>query len=577
MVAGLAAAILAGAGAMWLLRPAEPRVARAVRFTIELPIARQLGSMSLAPDGGKLAYVGTEASQSRIFVHRFDTGLDEPIAGTEGARAPFFSPDGSQVGFFLRNDLMSVRLEGGRPTTIWRLPPVQFADRVNAALWLDDGTIVCSAGAAGLWRVPVSGQHARLVAYLDPAHGELNFGRPTLVPGQQHVLVPVAGGAALDPVPITLLSLNTGERRLLVADGDAPHYLPTGQLAYLARGGLVATAFDSARMTLTGSSVPVIDSVSRYAVSARGDLAYTLAASGEPSTLVRLDRKGVTVKVANLPPGTWGSVSLAPDGRRVAMHQSLGRVATLWTTDVDRGDLTLIGREGNPHAAVWSPDGQRIVFSAYRDRQISNLFLQNADGTGQPTPLVRSRLHGDPGSWSKDARWLAYTESSRETGYDLWTLDTRSGGAVVFRQTQANESMPRISPDGAWLAYQSNDTGRSEIYVEAFPAGGRRTKISLDGGSEPLWCDADRTLLYRSRDRLMSVRVGTQGGSPVPEAPAVVLEGSFVRAQTFGPSAYAVSPDGRYFYFVQQAASPPAPATIHVVLGWLEEFKRRLK
>jgi serine/threonine protein kinase len=576
-----AGAILVGAIARLWLAPPSP-TPRVVRFTIQLPISRQLESISLSPDGRKLAYTGTEAGQSRIYVRSFDSGSDVPLTGTEGARAPFFSPEGNQVGFFVRNVVMKVPVAGGEPTTMWQLPEAQYATRSNTATWMDDGAILCSAGGAGIWRVPVSGERARLVAGVDPTRGECYFGRATLVAGGPNVLLSVKGGGTLDPTPLVLVSLDTGTRRPLVPDGDAPHYLATGHLVYWVRGRLVAAALNPARMKITGSTIPVVDAVgssSQFSISMNGDLAYASAPAEGPSTLVRVDRKGSAVIVAELPAGNWGSISLSPDGRRIATAQTEadGTTSKLWTIDVDRGDLTLLGREGNPHAPVWSADGRSIVFSSHRGGTISNLFLQNADGTGEAKQLVQSRQHDDPGSWSRDGRWLAYAESSPETGHDLWTLDAQSQHAAVFRQTAADEDHPQISPDGAWLAYQSNETGRYEVYVEAFPAGGRRVKISLDGGTEPLWCEADRTLLYRSGSRLMSVRFGGQGELPTRDKPVLVLEGSFVHYSAFGTPAYAVSPDGRYFYFVRQVPAPPSAATIKVVLGWIEEFKRRLK
>ena len=249
----------------------------------------------------------------------------------------------------------------------------------------------------------------------------------------------------------------------------------------------------------------------------------------------------------------------------------------LWTIDVERGDHTLLAREGGPHAPIWSADGRSIIFSAYLGGQVSNLFLQNADGTGAAKQLVQSLLHCDPGSVSADGRWLAYGESSPETGRDLWTLDLESRRTAVFRRTTGNESQPRISPDGAWLAYESDESGSTEVYIEAFPAGGSRVKASLGGGTEPVWCPSDGSLLYRSGDRLMSARVGRRGDLPSVDKPLLVLEGRFGTQGAFGTPAYAVSPDGRYFYFYRKAPTPPVPVRINVVLGWIEEFKSRLK
>jgi eukaryotic-like serine/threonine-protein kinase len=178
---------------------------------------------------------------------------------------------------------------------------------------------------------------------------------------------------------------------------------------------------------------------------------------------------------------------------------------------------------------------------------------------------------------STDGRWLAYAESSPETKYDLSVLDVPSGRTTVFRRTPNNEDQPRISPDGAWLAYQSDETGRSEVYLEAFPGGGRKRKASLNGGTQPLWCRADGTLIYRDKTRLMSVHVTNRDGAPVAGVPVFLLEGSFPSIGAFGPASYAASPDCQYFYFLKETAPSAAPARFNVVLGWIDEFKERLK
>ena len=244
-IAFAAGAILLGAiASLWPRPPGPP--APVVRFAVELPVPRELESLSLSPDGTKLAYTGSETGQSRIYVRSFDTGFDVPLAGTEGARVPFFSPDSTQVGYFVGDKVMRVPLAGGEPTSVWRLPAVRLADRNNAATWMDDGGILCAAGAAGLWRVPLSGAEARRVATLDAARGEVSFGRVTSLGSGLDVLLHVRGGGTIDPTPVILMSPDTGVRRTLIPEGRAPHFLETGHVLYWVRGGrLVAQALDS--------------------------------------------------------------------------------------------------------------------------------------------------------------------------------------------------------------------------------------------------------------------------------------------------------------------------------------------
>jgi len=569
------AALVGVAAWLWPVPPALP--GRVVRFSVELPAGRQIASPVTSPDGRALAFVGTEGGQSRIYIHSFQTDIDAAMAGTERARAPFFSPDGSRVGFFVDDVMKSVPVAGGQAATIWQLPVGQLSNRGNSAAWLDDGTILCSAGAAGLWRVQASGEGARRIATVDPARGERNFSAPSALPGGQHVVVSVVGGAGFDQTPLVVLSLSDGARRELGVHGERPAYLSTGHVVYLVNGRAVAAPLDPARLVFTGPAVPLLDDVSWFSISARGDLASLAWAPDPATTLVRMDGRGTATNVAAMPSGRWAAPNLSPDGRRIALYQSIRGTVALWVVDIERGDASVVAKDGDPHAAVWSADGQKVIFSAHRGAAICNLFMQNADGTGEAKQLVHSPLHTDPGSMSADGRWLAYAESSPETGYDLSVLELTSGRTAVFRRTPADESQPRISPDGAWLAYQSNDTGRLEVYLEAFPGGGRRTKVSLNGGHQPLWRRADGALLYREEGRLMSVHVTSRDGAPVVDKPVFVAEETFAGGTTFGTASYAVSPDGRYFYFLRETVPPAAPARVRVALGWIEEFKARLK
>jgi eukaryotic-like serine/threonine-protein kinase len=571
-----AGAALVGAVAWWWPAPPAPP-GRVLRFSIDLPSGRWTDWYTLSPDGRALAYVGIDGGHRQLYLRSFQTGADAVLAGTDGAFAPFFSPDGGRVGFFVRDVLMSVPVDGGRPTTAWQLPAGHLEDRGNSAEWLDDGTIVCSAGPAGLWRVPASGEGARRIASVDPARGERYFGRPSPLPDGKHVLVSVVGGAGLDPTPVVALSLSDGTRRTLADYGSAPVYVTPGHVAYLLKGRLVAAPFDGGRLAFTGPAVPVLEDVSSFSMSPGGELAYLALAPDPATALVRVDRRATQTKVADMPAGRWTSPSLSPDGRRLALHQVVRNTAALWVVDIDRGDVGVVAKDGDPHAPVWGADGQKIVFSAHRGATACNLFAQNADGTGQAEQLVHSPLHLDPGSMSADGRWLAYAESSPETKYDLSVLDVPSGRTTVFRRTPNNEEQPRISPDGAWLAYQSDETGTSEVYLEAFPGGGRKVKASLNGGTQPLWCRADGTLIYRDRTRLMSVHATNRDGAPVAGVPVFLLEGSFPSIGAFGPASYAASPDCQSFYFLKETAPSAAPARFNLVLGWIDEFKERLK
>ncbi len=202
----------------------------------------------------------------------------------------------------------------------------------------------------------------------------------------------------------------------------------------------------------------------------------------------------------------------------------------------------------------------RRAFTAHSAVETMNAILKDDD---------------DPGSWSRDGRWLAYVENDPRNGYDLWAYDFPARRAIPFRRTAANELYPALSPDGDWLAYASDESGRREVYAEAFPGGGRRVQLSVDGGTEPIWSAKGQEVFYRNAGRLMSVAVKA-GPVLSAGAPAVLFEGLFKAGNAFGPPGYAATPDGQHFYFLRSPAATPTARRIHVIVNWLEEFKRRV-
>jgi serine/threonine-protein kinase len=395
------------------------------------------------------------------------------------------------------------------------------------------------------------------------------------------VLVTVHTGRQFDAAPLVAVDASTGQQQRLLPDAVAAKYLSDGYLLYASGSSLLAAPFDPARIRL-GAATPVVDDLGRfianplYAISRSGDLAYVPGEPPRPATLVRVDRLGSEQVVANLPEGAGGALSLSPDGRRLALYRS--RSHRMWPSlvDVTRGIPEELALDRNAHALVWVPDGRRLVFSSDRDGA-ANIFVRDAASGGGSDKLVASSQHGDPGSWTRDGLMLAYAEVSPATSWDLWVYNVSTRKAVPFLRTPALERNPTISPDGRWLAYCSNSSGRGEIYAEAFPAGGRRVKISADGGSDPLWSADGRELFYRSDTALM--RVGIEEGQDLnPGRPAPLFSvDSFAGDGAFGPVSYAIAADGKSFYFLKPSPQPPAPTRIHVVLGWFDEFARSLK
>jgi eukaryotic-like serine/threonine-protein kinase len=598
----LAGAAIAGA---WFVRraPVPPAPRPVVRFTLEIPAGRAMQAMALAPDGQAFAYVGSEGGQTQLYLHGMDQSADAPLPGTSGAAgtAVAFSPDGKWVAFVAGTTVRKVPVTGGEPVTVAQAPAAGQGQRpltegvdrnrditvlVNAPTgsldWSSDGTMLFSLDSTGIWRLAPSGAAPARVTATDAARGEYAHTSPFLMPDGRHALFSIRTGMRYDAAPLAAVALDTGRQQRLLPDGLRATLVGSEHLLYASGGRLLAVPVDAAQVRLRGDPVPVVEALGYngplplYAVSRSGDLAYVAAAPPRPASLVRVDRRGKEQFVAELPAGVQGALSLAPDGRRMATSRVVSLQMSAWMLDIARGIPEELPLDRNAHSLVWLPDGVRLAFSSDRDGA-ANIFDRDAGGSAPSERLVTSSQHGDPGSWSRDGRWLAYAETSPLTSWDLWTYDTATRQARVFLRTEALERTPAISPSGRWLAYSSDRSGRFEVYVEAFPAGGQRVQVSGGGGTEPAWSNDGRTLFFVSGGRLMRVGI-TDGPVPALDKPVALFDvGAYLAAATYGPAGYAVTPDGEAFYFVKPAAIESTPAHVHVVLGWLDEFTRSLK
>ena len=586
MAAAVGLVAVAGAVALTLaFRPAAPAPARPlVRFAIEVPAGRALESMAVSPEGTHIVYVGTENGRSQLFVRPLAEFTDRSIPGSDGASSPFFSPDGRSIAFFADGQLKKVGLDGGAAVTICEARGEgNRRDTVLRAsgAWADDGTILFSAGATGISRVQAAGGVPVPVTHVDSARGELGHLWPRPVPGSTILLFNGVKGVGTTETDVVAYSTATQTSRTLISNAAGAQYLAPGYLLYAQGDQLMAVRFDASRGAIAGEPLSVLNEIDwsssadkepQYGVSASGDLAYALAAPDPPKDVMRVDRQGHAESLGRLAGGFRGALALSPDGRRLALFRIESRAMTVWSFDIERGVSSRLATEGNPHAAIWSPDGLRLAFSSDRAGS-SNVYVQPAGGS-IAEQLVSSPRHGDPGSWSADGRWIAYAEVDSASGWDLYRLDVAKHKSSVFRKTSGSEQQPAISPDGRWLAYASDESGRFEIYVETFPEPGSRVQISENGGTEPQWSPAGHEMFYRSGSKLMSVKVA--GGNSVSASrPTVLFDAPFVPAHTYGPAAYAVTPDGNHFLFLRNQ-EVPGPRQIKVVLGWMDEFRQRI-
>jgi len=575
-IAGFAlGALAAGLGILWWqARKPAPEAPKPVWLSMLLPADATLASygaqtLAFAPDGTRLVYAAEHGGTTLLYLRSL-AGLEAtPVRDSEGAVSAFFSPDSRWLGFFAGTRLMKVPVEGGAPQTICE------AAEVRGASWGTDGTIVFSSGTSGLRRVSASGGTPGVLLVPDVKRGQTTFNWPEILPGDEAVLFTSFVGASRASV----VSLKTGARRDLT-EGNGAHYSLSGHLVFARAGSLFAAPFDIKRLELTGPAVSVVDGVMvlspfsspLFGLSGAGALAYA-PGSAPRETLVSVDRQG---KVEPLPyePRGYEAPRFSPDGRQLAVTFRANN-PDIWILDISRGTSARLTFEaGEDETPVWTPDGGKVTYSADRAGHPRALYWKPSDGSGSEERLVESQTHPHVSSWSPDSRTLVYTEFDPVSSGDIWVL-TR--GEKVERhpwlRTPFNERAARLSPDGHWLAYVSNESGRDEVYVQPFPGPGGKWQISVSGGAEPIWSHAGSEIFYRSGDKMMAVRLASGRGFSA-ETPHVLFEGRFVPTRR-GEAAYDVSPDDRRFVMVQRDDVHSVATRLNVVLNFSEELKRR--
>ncbi len=567
--------------ATWILKPSPAPPPQPVsRTVIALPPGQRLAGLdrpavALSPDGRLLAYVAVQGGTQQLYLRPLESLEARPIAGTEGAAGPFFSPDGQWLGFFAGQKLKKAPVSGGAVVTLAEAPDPEGGS------WSSQGTIVFAPSkVSALHQLPDGGGTPQPLTRVEK--GEVTHRWPAFLPDGKAVLFAYATTHGnLVNQQVAVQSVETGERRNLVRLGMYPAYAPSGHLIYVQRGSLMAMPFDPRRLAATGTAVAVVDGVlqasigaSQYSISAAGSLAYVSGGvESAQLSLVWVTRNGVEQPVA-APARGYAYPRLSPDGLRLAVGVA-DPGTQLWLYDFGRETLTRLTLEGNLSALpVWTPDGKRIAFASRTDGPL-NLFWRLADGSGGLERLTTSEYNHTPMSWSPDGQVLAFGEVAPRTGFDILMLRMGDRTAQPFLRTPFNESSPRFSPDGRWLAYASDESGRQEIYVQPYPGPGGKWPISADGGREPVWNRNGRELFYRNGDRMMAVEIATQPGFAAGK-PRMLFDGPY-ELTVFAAPNYDVSPDGRRFLMLKHSEQGAAALTqINIVLNWSEELKRRV-
>ena len=568
--------------ATWYLRAPAGGGQQVLRSVIPLPPNQALaqGSISmlaLSPDGTHLAYVASSGGTQQLYLRALDALDARPIAGTEGALSPFFSPDGQWIGFFTANSLKKVSASGGSTLTLASLP------NPRGGTWGPNGTIVFAPGNAGpLTQVSAAGGAPQPLT--DLGTGEAGHRWPQFLPDGKAVLFTVATAGSQDDFNIAVQRLDSTESKILIRGGTYGRYVPTGHLVYYRGGTLMSVQFDPARLELQGTPSPVLEGVQsslgnagagQFSFSNPGTLAYV--AGGPQSSdlsLVIVDRQG-KAQPLSAPPQNYDNVKLSPDGRRAA----LGLGGSIWIYDLARDTLTRLTFEGQSIGPLWTPDSKRVAYRSAREGKPTNIFWKPADGSGPEERLTTSEYGNLAASFTPDGKTLVFAETRPETGSDIWVLPLEEERKPrLWLQTPYNEATARISPDGHWLAYTSDESGRNEIYVRPFPGPGPQYQISTEGGQELAWSPKGNELFYRvgaQREKMMVVDIETQTTFSAGK-PRVLFEAAYYTGGVTG-AEYSVFPDAQHFLMMKAKAEQAAALTqINVVQNWFEELKQKV-
>ena len=585
---GVAAIIASGAiigTLVWVaMRPAPPRVSR-LQITTSGTGAPTMNwqdrNVAITPDGSRLIYVGNQGTQ--IFVRALDA-FAPAVVFTGGPRGLFVSPDGQWIGFVdLLSVLKKVPVTGGPAVTLATLDTAG----PSGATWGPMDTIIVATNSVttGLQRIGAAGGATTVLTRPDRARGEADHFWPEMLPGGRAVLFTITSlTGGLDAAQVAVLDLQTGIRKILVRGGSHAHYVSSGHLVYLAAGTLHAVPFDLARLETRGTPVPVVRDVETTVnggalavVAGDGTLAYVPGSvAGTPRTLVWVDRQGHETPIP-APPRPYLQPALSPDGTRVAVFAN-DQERDLWLWDLGRTTLTrLTSAPGLDVLQVWTPDSRRLIFTSDR-AGVRNLFWQAADGSGAVERLTESPDTQYPTGVSPDGRRLVFTDQTPTTAIDVMAIELDATRRVTpLVQSPFTERNGTISPDGRWLAYEANDSGRFEIYVQPFPGvNSGHWQVSTNGGTRPIWTRSGQELIYVSPTGAL-MRVGVaRGPSWAATTPTLLVkEGYFTNPIWWGRS-YDVSPDAQRFLMIKEggADGTAAPASIIVVQHWVEELKR---
>ena len=604
-IGGLLAGAALTAGGMWAFsRRPVPAPRLTARFSIVAPQSQPLilqgadRSIDMAPDGSFIVYRGSAQGVAQLFVRALNDTEPRALSGATDARSPFISPDGQWVGYFQGQQLKKISISGGQPITVCTAPGI-----ARGAVWGPDGTILfgTSNASSGIMAVAATGGEPKTL--IKPEGRTIPYGFPSVAGDGTTVLFTIGMlGASPETVinsEIVALNRKTGEVKPIVRGGSQAQFVD-GFLFFAGAGTIRAVRFDLDRLAVLGEPIPIVERVqmtpqgsANFAISTSGSLVYVPASAGvlgaTSRSLLWVTRDG-REDALKVPPRPYEGIRLSPDGTRFAAAV-FDEQNDIWIGDVSRGNLTRLTFDPSlDQAPVWTPDGKYVIWSSQRSMGTPNLFRQAADGTGAFQQLTASPYPTFPTSITPDGSRIVGWENNPATKQDIMSLDaavpsTPARTVESLIRTPAVEVDAEVSPDGRWLAYESDDSGHADVYVRPFPnVDAGKWQISTTGGTRPAWARSGRELFYLDAEGLLtSVSLDATGRTLSVGNPARILSTKYYPGFTglgLDLRAYDVAPDGRRFLMAKAAqvdrnTTAPAPS-MFVVLNWIEEVKARI-
>jgi serine/threonine-protein kinase len=572
------AALLAALGmTLWAPWRAAPEPRTVTRQAMSVPAEALLPILSR--DGTRLAYTQVSRGTAQIRLRMMDQLEANPIPGAESGAALGFSPDGQWIVYQAGSPpkLKKIPVTGGTAVTICDLRGS------GSATWAPDDTVIFG-DSTGLMRVPAAGGTPQLLLAADGKSGE-SFNFPQLLPDGTSVLFAIFKGTSLDSARVAVLDLKTRTHRVLVNSAGGARYTPSGHLVFGRGSTLFAAPFDLKRLAVTGPEVPVVEGVGQgYSFSDSSLMVFLsgrsrISGPTAPSKLEWIDRQGNSQPLTEAPQ-RWSQIAIAPNGRLVAgtileFGSGPSRL-DIWLYDLERRTLTRLTFDGHSQTPAWTPDSRWVTYESHgADGTKDGIYRVPADKSGPPELLVapdQGFAFAHPGSWAPDGRTLVYGQGGAGRKYSIWILpapgSTRETKPRLFSRSSFNETGPVLSPDGKWIAYSSDESGKYEVVVEPFPGPGAKLQVSTHGGWIAGWARNGRELYYVDPDTREMMVVETQTG---PAFHAGQPKAMFKMPDSSIPSINAVifdvSPD-------QEAAK--ADSTLIVTTNWFDDLRKRV-